>query len=73
MRTLVLLLTLALLAVAVPATAGSVAPEPVCVPTNGGGMDYHSEACVDADNGGCRVWHDRHTGSGFQRTCYVPV
>ncbi len=66
-RLLVLVTTLALLT-AVP--AGASAPESACVPTNGGDLDHHSEACVDAGERGCRTWHmDRHG----QVTCYVPV
>lgn len=74
MRSLVLLLTLALLTLAVPATAGpDLGTDPTCVPTSLGGLDYYSEACVDADNSGCRVWHDRSTDQGVERTCYVRV
>jgi hypothetical protein len=65
-----LALALALLAlVTVAAVPGGTAEPIACVPTNLGGLDYHSEACVDPKNGTCPIYHDRHTDQGVQRTC----
>lgn len=66
------LLSLASLAVAVAPSVAAVAPEPVCVPTNGGGLDYYSQACVDAGDLGCPVYHESWTDFGHQKTCVPP-
>lgn len=72
MRTLALLALLALALLSLPAASADDGSDPVCVPTNGGGMDYHSEACVDADRGGCRVWHESYNEyDGHRYVCYV--
>jgi hypothetical protein len=60
------LLVLAALAAAPSASADA------CVPTNGGGMDYHSQACVDPSDRKCPVYHEQHTDSGIRKTCVPP-
>ncbi len=65
MRILFLLTLLALIATVPSASADN--PDPLCVPTNGGNLDYYSEVCVGRDGDGCRVWHEDWTG----RTCYA--
>ncbi len=62
---LVALLVLASLAVAAPPAAAT------CVPTSGG-MDYHSQACVDLSDLDCPVYHEQHTDWGVRRTCVPP-
>jgi hypothetical protein len=44
--------------------------EPLCIPTNGGGLDYHSFLCVDLGSLDCPVYTEAHTDSGIRRTCY---
>ena len=65
------LLVASMLALAsLAAVAGPTTAEPfACVPTNGGGLDYHSQACVDLSDLDCPVYHESHTDAGHQRTC----
>ncbi len=65
MRTLLLFALIALIAITPSASAGD--PDPTCIPTNGGNLDYYSELCVGNEDN-CRVWYEDWTG----RTCYVP-
>lgn len=69
------LVALASLALAVvpSVAAADVAPEPVCVPTNGGGLDYYSQACADAGDLRCPVYHESWTDFGHQKTCVPPA
>ena len=50
------------------------APEPVCVPTNGGGMDYYSQACALDGPRRCLLSHEGSTDyTGYYYTCYAPL
>ena len=51
-------------------SADAVQAEPVCIPTNGGGMDYHSEVCVDADSRTCIVRSRGGNDYGTWDDCY---
>lgn len=64
------LLVLATMTAFVP--SASAAPEPVCVPTNGGGLDYYSQACVDLSDPDCPVYHESWNDFGYQKTCVPP-
>ena len=52
------------------AAPSAVSPAAVCVPTNGGGLDYHSQVCVDAGDRRCLVLQEYSTDAGYVRKCY---
>lgn len=43
-----------------------------CIPTNGGGLDYHSHLCVDTSDLRCPVYHESASDWGVRRTCVPP-
>jgi hypothetical protein len=61
--------SLILLATATALVPGASAEPLACVPTSGGGLDYHSQACVDVSDARCPVYHESWTDFGHQRTC----
>lgn len=64
------LLAAALFLLAVLVVTPGAGAEPLaCVPTNGGGLDYYSQACVDVSDARCPVYHESWTDHGDQRTC----